>query len=151
MPQDLATRFDLGPIDQVAYVVDSLETSLPRYEALFGPFEIVDSPLRDCWYRGRQVDCHLRLAVNREGPLEIELIEVVGGEAPHSEHLKTRGEGLHHVRFRVDDLEARLAALEAAGFVTIFIKRFAPAVAFAYLETPPETGRSVIELLQLPS
>ena len=151
MTQELGQRFGLGPIDQVAYVVENLEASLPRYEAMFGPFQVNDSPLDGCEYRGREVACHLRLAVNRAGPLEIELIEVVSGEAPHTEHLKEHGEGLHHVRFRVDDLDAKLAELEDAGFQAIFRKRFGPTVAFAYVETPDEAGRSVIELLELPS
>jgi len=151
MTDQLAQRFSLGPMDQVAYVVESLEASLPQYESLFGPFRISDSPLAACDYRGREVSCHLKLAVNNEGPLEIELIEVVGGEAPHREHLEKHGEGLHHVRFRVDDLDRKLRELEAGGFETIFRKRFGPTVAFAYVETPEASGRSVIELLQLPS
>lgn len=140
----------LGPIDQVAFVVTDVEAALPRYAALYGPFEVADSPLQDCDYRGRRVDCRLRLAVNRAGPVEIELIQVLEGEAPHGEHLRAHGEGLHHVRFRVDDLDAALARLNAQGFETIFHKRFSESVAFAYLETPEEIGRSVIELLELP-
>lgn len=151
MENPIAQRFDLGPIDQVAYVVESIDRALPRYEALFGPFEVGDSPMTDCTYRGRNVDCHLRLAVNRSSPVEIELIEVVGGEAPHSEHLKAHGEGLHHVRFRISDLDAKLALLEKAGFESLFVKHFSPEVAFAYLEAPKELGGSVIELLQLPA
>jgi methylmalonyl-CoA/ethylmalonyl-CoA epimerase len=146
----LARDFGLGPIDQVSYVVEDLEQALPRYEALFGPFRRGDSPLRDCLYRGRRVDCRLHLAVNREGPVEIELIQVAEGEAPHLEHLKARGEGLHHVRFRVADLDGKLAELSEAGFQTVFYKRFGPTVGFAYLETPPQMGASVIELLEMP-
>jgi len=85
------------------------------------------------------------------GPLEVELIQVLEGETTHSEHLRAHGEGLHHVRFRVEDLDARLADMESAGFTTIFRKRFGPTVAFAYLEAPPEAGKSVIELLELPA
>ena len=33
------------------------------------------------------------------------------GETPHSEHLREHGEGLHHVRFRTDDLDATLEQL----------------------------------------
>ena len=144
-------RFGLPPIDQVAYVVESLDRALPRYEALFGPFERMDSPLTDVRYRGKRVDCRLGLAVNRSGPIEIELIEVLEGETPHSEHLRSHGEGLHHVRFRVSGLEAKLAEMERAGFETIFFKRFEGAgnVAFAYVESPAEMGRHVIELLEL--
>ena len=40
--------------------------------------------------------------------------------------------------------------LEAAGYETVFYKRFNDAIAFAYVETPSAMGGSVIELLQLP-
>lgn len=146
-----AASLGLGPIDQIAYVVESVDAALPRYEALYGPFEVADSPLKECQYRGETVDCTLKLAVNRSGPVEIELIEVVAGETPHREHLRAHGEGLHHVRFRVDDLDARLAALGEQGFVTVFYKRFGPTVGFAYVEAPPELGRSLIELLEIRS
>ena len=145
-----AERFGLGPIDQVAYAVVDLEVALPRYEALYGPFEVADATLPDCTIRGERRDCRLRMAVNRSGPVEIELIQVLEGETPHSEHVRDHGEGLHHVRFRVRDIEARLADLEAEGFETVFFKRFGPAAAFAYLETPRELGGSLIELLELP-
>jgi len=140
----------LGPIDQVAYVVEDLEAALPRYVALFGPFDVADAPLSDCLYRGRSVDCRLRLAVNHSGPIEIELIEVLEGPAPHLEFLRTHGEGIHHVRFRVAELDVRLAALAHLGFEAIFYKRFGPGLAFAYVEAPRELGRSVLELLEMP-
>ena len=38
-------RLGLGPVDQVSYVVADLERSLPRYEALYGPFEVGETPL----------------------------------------------------------------------------------------------------------
>lgn len=145
-----AGRLGLGPVDQVSYVVADLERSLPRYEALYGPFQVGEAPLPDCRIRGRRADCTLRVAVNRAGPVEIELIQVLEGETPHSEHLRAHGEGLHHVRFRVDALEPKLEELSAEGFETVFYKRFGPAVAFAYLEAPAELGGSTIELLEMP-
>ena len=143
-------RLGLGPIDQVAYVVEDMARALPHYEALFGAFEVGESELTACDYRGREVSCRLKLAVNRAGPVEVELIEVLAGEAPHSEHLRDHGEGLHHVRFRVADLEAKLERLEKEGCETIFFKRFSPDIAFAYLETSAALGHSVIELLEMP-
>jgi len=139
----------LGPIDQVAYVVENLERALPRYEAMFGPFSVATYEMKDCTIRGRPGDCALRLAINNSGPVEIELIEVIAGETTHSEHLKRHGEGLHHVRFRVSELEPKVAALEAAGYRTVLQKRFGPTIAFAYLESPPEIGGSVIELFEM--
>lgn len=140
----------LGPIDQVAYVVRDLERALPRYAGLFGPFEVSEAALPGCTIRGRPGDCRLKLAVNRSGPVEVELIEVLEGETTHSEHLRAHGEGLHHVRFRVAALDPALAALAQHGCETVFHKRFGSAVAFAYVETPEALGRSVIELLEMP-
>ena len=142
-------NLELGPIDQVAYVVENLERALPRYEAMFGPFSAATYEMKDCMIRGRRGDCTLRLAVNNSGPVEIELIEVIAGETTHSEHLKQHGEGLHHVRFRVDELEPKVAALEACGYRTVLSKRFGPTIAFAYLESPAEIGGSVIELFEM--
>ena len=149
-PTDLAKTLDLGPVDQISYAVENLEHALPRYEALFGRFRVSEASLKDVTYRGKQIDCRLRLAITQSGPIEIELIEVLEGETPHTEHLRTHGEGLHHVRFRAEHLDPKLEALAAAGFETIFYKRFGPTVAFAYAEAPAELGRSVIELLEMP-
>lgn len=145
---DLAGKFNLGPIDQVAYVVEDLERALPHYEALYGPFQQSDSPLEGCRMGAELVDCVLRIAVNRSSPVEIELIQVLEGDTPHSRHLREHGEGLHHVRFRVSGLEARLEELEKAGFETTFFKRFEGAgnVAFAYTQSP---AGHTIELLEL--
>jgi methylmalonyl-CoA/ethylmalonyl-CoA epimerase len=146
---DISARFGLGPVDQIGYAVEDMNTSLPRYQALFGPFTVSEADLPGCSIRGREADCRLKLAVNRSGPIEIELIEVLAGETTHTEHLRRCGEGPHHVRFAVSEIDAKLAALQAAGYEVVLYKRFSPTVAFAYVETPPELGRSVIELLQM--
>lgn len=150
MSGDMAGRFGLGTVDQVSFVVADMDRVLAHYEAVFGPFSVAEAPLPDCTIRGLTADCKLKVAVNNAGPCEIELIQVLEGEPPHAEHLRAHGEGLHHVRFRVQGLEAKLEELGEAGFETIFFKRFGPAIAFAYLETPAALGRSVIELLEMP-
>lgn len=147
---DAFASLGLGPIDQVAYVVRDLEGSLPLYEALYGPFETGESPLPDCTIRGETASCTLRLAVNRSGPVEIELIQPVAGDPPHAWHLREHGEGLHHVRFRTEALDASIARLEAVGFELLLHKRFGPTVAFAYLGAPAAMGGSVVELLEMP-
>ncbi len=149
-PTDLAKSLDLGPVDQISYAVENLERALPHYEALFGRFRVSEAPLNDVTYRGKQIDCRLKLAIAQSGPIEIELIEVLEGETPHSEYVRDHGEGLHHVRFRAEKLDPKLEALKAAGFETIFYKRFGPTVAFAYVEAPKELGLSLIELLEMP-
>ena len=142
----------LGPIDQIAYVVADMDEALERYGAIYGPFRDGQTDTDDARYRGRTVSFSLRLAVNNAGPIEIELLQPVAGETPLADHLKEHGEGLHHVRFRVEGMDEKLAALESRGYQPILYKRYGPAIAFAYIETPPNgAGAStVIELLEMP-
>ena len=49
------------------------------------------------------------------GDSHIELIAPLGPETGVAKFLEKRGPGLHHVAYRVDDIEAALAALAALG------------------------------------
>ena len=151
MDKRLGGRLGLGPIDQVAYAVANMEHALERYAAIFGPFEVAEATMEGCLVRGRPATIRLLYAVNRSGPVEVELIQPLEGEFTITEHLRTHGEGLHHVRFRVTPLDPKLEELQREGFDTLLYKRFEQLdVAFAYLQTPPELGGSVIELLEMP-
>ena len=98
-----------GALDHVAIVVRSIEASLPRYRELFGleAERIIPMP-------GQRVRlCFLRLPSDGAG---LELIEPTDEESGVARFLAARGEGLHHVCFRTDDLPRdleRLAAREA--------------------------------------
>ena len=150
MENTLAGRLGLGPIDQVAYAVTDMDRALERYAAIFGPFEVQEATMEGCLVRGQPADVRLRYAVNRSGPIEVELIQPLAGEFTISEHLRIHGEGLHHVRFRVTPpLEPKLDELRREGFETLLYKRFEQLnLAFAYVGTPAALGGSVIELLE---
>ena len=137
----------LPPIDQVGYVVRDLDATLARYEQLFGPFTHLDTALSGVWYRGTPTDVTLRLAFGRTGPIEIEFIQPVAGASPHTEFLAAGREGIHHVRYRVDDAHATMAALGTVGFQPIWRHDMGHAV-FAYLEHASRDG-VVVEVLQL--
>jgi 4-hydroxyphenylpyruvate dioxygenase-like putative hemolysin len=150
MGQSKTDCFGLGGIDQIGYVVADLETSMPYYESLFGPFQVFEANLDGARFRGEEIDCKLKIATNNDGPIEIELIQVLAGETPHTEHLREHGEGPQHIRFRISGIDAKIAELEAAGYENIFFKRFGPDTAFSYLESPAEMGGALIELLEMP-
>lgn len=145
--------FELPPIDQVAYVVKDLDRAIERFGALFGPFSVIDGEVVDALYRGRSADAKLRVAFGRSGPLEIELIEVVSGESPHREFLEAYGEGVHHIRCPVEDLDRALVDVNARGFETIWYKaNEEQGVKFAYVQASPGQGGAMIELIEgLPS
>ncbi|MEN8160784.1 MAG: VOC family protein [Myxococcota bacterium] len=147
----LAAALGLPPIDQVGYVVRDLDAALEIFGPLFGPFQRMESPLEGTNYRGRPSDVTLRMAFGHSGPLEIELIEWVSGDSPHKEALDAGHEGVHHVRFKVDDLATHRARLEAKGFTVVWSHAFPGAdIAWAYLEGPAEHGGAMIELYQNP-
>ncbi len=137
----------LPPIDQVGYVVRDLDAALARHEPLFGPFTRLDAPLTGVWYRGAPTDVTLRLAFGRTGDVEIEFIEPVAGASPHTEFLASGREGIHHVRYRVDDAAAANAALGTIGFAPIWRHDMGHA-RFAYLEHAIRDG-VVVEVLEL--
>lgn len=138
----------LPPADQIGLVVRNLDTAIRIYEPLFGPFVVVDTSLTAVSYRGRDEDVHIRTAFGHSGQLEIELIEWVSGFSPHREFIERGAEGMHHIRYRVDDADAWIARLGACGYEPIWYKRYSEDTTFAYLERPEDPV--IIEFLQMP-
>ncbi|HET9134425.1 MAG TPA: VOC family protein, partial [Gemmatimonadales bacterium] len=50
---------------------------------------------------------------------DVELLEPVAPDTPIGKFLAKRGPGIHHVCYRVPDLDAALAACRAQGFALI--------------------------------
>lgn len=145
---DIGRRFGLGPMDQISFVVADVEEAVSRYTAMFGgPFDVMDVPM-EVVYRGEPTSVELRLAFCGAGPVEVELVQPLSGDSPAREFLESHGEGLHHVRFPVSDMESARAEMEAEGFETIF-SGGSHGVSFAYLEAPL-LGGMVVELLSMP-
>jgi methylmalonyl-CoA/ethylmalonyl-CoA epimerase len=53
------------------------------------------------------------------GTNKIELLMATNPESPIAKFLKKKGEGIHHIAFDVDDIEAEVSRLESEGFVLI--------------------------------
>jgi methylmalonyl-CoA epimerase len=60
-------------------------------------------------------DQKVNVLVCHAGTQRIELVEPAAPDSPVSRFLEKRGPGLHHLAYRVVDLERALAALKAAG------------------------------------
>ena len=58
----------------------------------------------------------VRTAFLSVGDCNLELLEPLSSESPVAKFIEKRGEGIHHICFRVDDIEAQLAELKAKGF-----------------------------------
>lgn len=100
----------IGPIDHVGIVVRSIDEALPRYRSLFGLLPA--APVIAFASQG------VRLCFLDSGPApaaRLELVEPVDPASGVARFLARRGEGLHHLCFRSDELAADLASLEAHG------------------------------------
>ena len=55
------------------------------------------------------------MLVPNDGGTAIELLEPISEDSPISKFLEKRGEGIHHICYKVDDLESVLAKLKEQG------------------------------------
>jgi methylmalonyl-CoA/ethylmalonyl-CoA epimerase len=93
-------------INHIGIAVSSLEAHIPFYRDVL-----------ELEYRGTETvaDQKVRLAVFRVGEVNIELLEPTAPDSPIASFIEKRGEGVHHLSYQVDDIEAQIGALKAAG------------------------------------
>jgi methylmalonyl-CoA/ethylmalonyl-CoA epimerase len=58
----------------------------------------------------------VRTAFLSVGDSSLELLEPTGPDSPIAKFIEKRGEGIHHICLRVDDLEAHLERLKSEGY-----------------------------------
>lgn len=128
------------PLDHVALAVPSIADALPLYEFLTGGR---GSP------RERVEQQGVELTFVGAGPGRIELLEPLGPDSPVARFLERRGPGLHHIAYRVADVQAQLGRLTAAGMRAIDAhpRNGAHGRRVAFLH-PKSTGGVLIELVE---
>ena len=144
--------FDPAQFCQIGIVVKSIDETLKYYREKFGmgPFEVrqVDYPTAS--YYGKGGGYRGKRAFFRLGPIQIELIELVDGKTIHEAFLKEKGEGLHHIGFRVKDLNQAMELARNQGFQVTQHLRREDGSGFAYLDSD-KTGGVVFELIVYPA
>ena len=96
----------LQKIHHLGYAVEDLEAASRLYRERFGAR--IEEP-------EMVADQGVRTAMFRVGEARIELLEPTGPDTPVGKFLAKRGEGLHHVAFQVEDIEATLGELGRDG------------------------------------
>jgi methylmalonyl-CoA/ethylmalonyl-CoA epimerase len=97
---------NLTAIDHVGIAVDDLDAAVERYRAQFG---VTPS------HRERVLDQGVEEVMIEVGGSFIQLLGALGPDTPVGRYLQRHGPGLHHVAYRVDDLEAALEELSSEG------------------------------------
>ena len=96
----------LTEIDHVAIAVHDLDAAIDHYERAFGATvahrEVVESD-------------GVEEALLKVADSYIQLTRSTRDDSPIAKFLARRGEGLHHIGYRVDDCAAALEAMVAAG------------------------------------
>lgn len=130
---------DAAPrIAHVGVAVASIADALPFYRDILrlaaGPEELADGAA---------------IVSLRLGDVDVELLEPRGPESPVAKFLAKRGPGIHHICFRVPDLDAALARCQAAGFrlVDTTPRRGAGGRRIAFLH-PKATAGILLELTE---
>ena len=95
-------------IMQVGIVVEDIQKTCSNLETIFGigSWEIVDWPPRERmkrWYRNSPADFTAKMAFCQVGNVELEIIQPLSGKSIWRDFLDEKGEGIHHIRFNVDD------------------------------------------------
>ena len=93
-------------IDHVGIAVDDLEDSVERYRRTLGV---------EPSHRERVEDQGVEEVLFPAGTSFIQLLGSLGADTPVGSFLATRGPGVHHVAYRVDDVAASLARLRGQG------------------------------------
>lgn len=100
----------MNQIEHIGIAVRSLGISIPLFEKLLGTpcykTEVVE---------GEKVNT----AFFQSGPNKIELLESLDPGGVIARFIEKKGEGVHHIAFAVDDIEAEMKRLKAEGFVLL--------------------------------
>jgi methylmalonyl-CoA/ethylmalonyl-CoA epimerase len=140
-------------LDHIGVIVRDVDQAVAHYQALgAGSFETVKLAYRERTLRGKPIDpASITLAVRMGtlGSVAIELIQPVEGEGLWKTFLETKGEGIHHLAFCVDDIEKETATLEQKGFTVLYSSRFKHGGGAAYFDID-KVGEVIIELVKWP-
>ena len=126
-------------VDHVVVAVKDLEASIGRYEAIYG------ASVSD---RSESVPGGMRMAFFRFGDSYVELVSNLGDEGPIARRLNERGEGVHLIAMKVDDLDATLADLRAKGVRLVGDPGPGNPVRGQVFVHPSETGGVLTQLVQ---
>lgn len=94
-------------IEHIGIAVKDLEAAIETYESL------LDTP---CYKREVVESQKVDTAFFRMGESKVELLGATGDQSVIQKFVDSRGEGVHHIAFEVEDIHQELARLKEAGF-----------------------------------
>lgn len=130
----------INKIEHIGIAVKSIKDSNRLFESLFGKVH----------YKIESVESEsVNTSFFKLGKSKIELLEATDDEGPIAKFIAKKGEGIHHIAFDVDDIEAEIKRLTKEGFIVLNEKpkKGADNKLVAFLH-PKSTNGVLIELCQ---
>lgn len=94
-------------IEHLGIAVKNLQDSLPLFE------QLLNTPC----YKTEGVESEgVMTAFFQTGDSKIELLEATNPDSPIAKFVQKKGEGIHHIAFEVENIEAEMKRLVALGF-----------------------------------
>lgn len=94
-------------IEHLGIAVKELEKSIPLFE------QLLNTPC----YKTEEVNSEgVNTAFFQTGESKIELLEATKPDSPIAKYIDKKGEGIHHIAFEVENIEAEMKRLQALGF-----------------------------------
>ena len=126
-------------INHVAVVVKNIEEALDLYVQTMGfkASEVLTSK-----------EDGIKTVMVSLGEITLELMEPIDPQGGVQKFLETRGEGIHHISFEVDDIKEERSSLESKGIRLIEKEPRYFEGAFLSFVHPKSTGGVLIELIQ---
>lgn len=127
-------------VDHIGIAVRKIEESKKLYTDILGLTALGEETIEEQKVKVCFIPC---------GDSEIELLESTSPEGPIAKFLDAKGEGIHHLALRVDDIEAAIAEMKAKGFRMIDEKsRYGAGGAKIAFVHPKATNGVLLELSQ---
>lgn len=130
----------LKKIEHLGIAVKDLERSEKLFSVLTGA-----GP-----YKREEVESEgVMTSFFKSGPNKIELLQATRDDSPIAGFIEKRGEGIHHIAFSVENIEAEMERLQSEGFRLIneMPKKGADGMLICFLH-PKDTNGVLIELCQ---
>jgi hypothetical protein len=136
-------------IVQVGIVVKDLEKTIRNYYDVLktGPWDIFEfgpPDMREGTYRGQPSDWSAVVGFCWIGDQQLEIIQPLKGPSIYHEHLQKKGEGLHHIKEKVDDCRKVIEEYRKKGIPVIQSGKYGDGE-FYYLDTESYLGM-IIEI-----
>ncbi|MEO3993736.1 MAG: methylmalonyl-CoA epimerase [Desulfurococcaceae archaeon TW002] len=100
-------------LDHIGIAVKNLEEAVKFYKDVLGlELEGIEEVPEE----------NVRVAMFRVGDTRIELLQGTTQESAISKFIEKRGEGIHHIALRVDDVDKSVEVLKSRGAVLVYDK-----------------------------